>query len=131
MNSNMPGTDAGEGNEMIPGISGSYQITETDHPELWSKRRLEIRAQDNKDTYILSGFTNQGVNISGVLRGHQLTFSRQQAEVHPEGGDGKQQWQLDMDGEARFRGTSMDFRYCIYESGEKTIRGLVKAERIP
>jgi hypothetical protein len=114
-------------------IAGKYEIIETSNPDLWSKRTFSFSADTvtgEKNSYILTGFTNSGVNVRGILSHQEITFQRQSVSVIPEGGDGKVQWNIDMDGKGTFKKDSLTLEYNIYQKDSTVINGSIKAVKI-
>ncbi|MEX6688088.1 hypothetical protein QTN47_11315 [Danxiaibacter flavus] len=114
-------------------ITGKYEIIETSNPDLWSKRTFLISSDtvtNEKNTYILTGFTNQGVSVRGVLLYPEITFQRQSVSVIPEGGGGKVQWNIDMDGKGNFGKNSFTLEYKIYQKDSTVISGKISAEKM-
>ncbi len=114
-------------------VIGRFQITETSNPDLWSKRTLLIFLDTTKgqtNSYTLTGFTNHGVNVRGILSYPEITFKRQSVTVIPEGGDGKVQWNIDMDAHGRFDKNTFTLEYMVYEKDSTVVSGKIKAEKI-
>jgi hypothetical protein len=118
-----------------PAIAGWYEVIETDQPATWSKQQLfqlypSSPAAGNK-TFILGGFTNQGASVQASLTGQRLQFPRQSVKVIPKGGDGKQEWTIDMEAEGTFTGTTLELNYRIYRPDDGKETGKIKAIKTP
>jgi hypothetical protein len=114
-------------------ISGHYQIIETSLPEIWSKRLFQL-SQDtttaDEKKYVLTGFTNHGVNVQGILCYPDIQFPRQSAKVIPEGGDGKAHWTIDMDANGIFHQHILELNYRIFQPDSTILSGKIRAEKI-
>ena len=113
-------------------VSGRYQVTETSLPDTWSKRVFVLSKDSlagNDKEYVLTGFTNHGVNVKGILSYPDIQFQRQSITVIPEGGYGKQQWTIDMDATGTFSKNVLELNYHIFQK-DSIISGSIKAERI-
>lgn len=114
-------------------ITGRYQVIETSNPDLWSKRTLLISLDtiaSERNCYILTGFTNQGINVRGILSYPGITFQRQSVTVIPEGGGGKVQWNIDMDGKGDFSKNLFTLEYRVYQKDSTVISGTIIAEKM-
>ena len=128
-----PDNDKGAAAGDTTAVSGRYQIIETSLADLWSKRIFLVSRDStsgNDTTYVLTGFTNHGVNIRGILSYPGIKFSRQSVTVIPEGGDGKEQWTIDMDADGTFNKNVLELVYRIFQKDSTTVNGRIKAEKI-
>ncbi|NII25630.1 hypothetical protein HB364_11085 [Pseudoflavitalea sp. X16] len=134
MQSSMQGPDDMATNETPP-IAGWYQVIETDQPATWSKQQLfQIYPQSpaaGNNMFILGGFTNQGASVQASFANQHLQFPRQSVKVIPKGGDGKQEWTIDMEADGTFSGVTLELNYRLYRSDAGIETGKIKATKTP
>jgi len=114
-----------------PSIAGWYQIIETDQPDMWGRQLFHLyhKTPANKKEFILSGFTNQGAGIHGVLSSKQLQFPRQSVKVIPKGGDGKLEWIIELEASGVIHGKILEINYQVFQPTSIAGSGTIRAEK--
>jgi hypothetical protein len=127
-----PAADAGPGAGETPSIEGWYQVIETDQPAIWDKHnfQLSFTSASNKTALMLSGFTNQGAGILGVLAGRGIQFPKQTVKVIPKGGDGTIEWSISMEANGKLHGKLLEINYKISSPAAIAGSGKICAEKI-
>jgi hypothetical protein len=128
----IPDAGAAGGFSELPGIEGWYQVVETDQPQTWSRQLFHLypaSSKANEKKFVLAGFTDQGASVHGVCHGSQLNFSRQTVKVIPKGGDGKLEWNIDMQADGTLKGKMIELNYQIFQPNGETLKGKVVAEK--
>lgn len=105
-----------------------YKVTAGDN-DIWDKESNISITKTNGDSVLISGFSDQGATLKGIIRDGRITIPRQTATIIPYGGDGKLQWDIVAEAEGTItNGSLIELQYYFAKDTFET-RGNISAVR--
>lgn len=113
---------------------GWYKTTESSNNDIWNIglnfNITDSKTNDSLKNTLFTGFTNQGARVLASIENQKILIPKQTVSIIPYGGDGKQQWEVEISANGIIKSETIILNFSIKQENHPEYTGIIKAVKI-